>query len=134
MIYALATATILRDAVDLSLSSFDEKRLVEGYRYAREHGRNEALFKVRILKNLLGASPIECYSFFLGAVLADEIEAIAKSEASRIVIGGREQIKRATRELLTLRGIKKEIVLLDEEMVDRSTSLGMIRIFEYSNK
>lgn len=131
MIYALATATILRDAVDLSLSSFDEKRLVEGYRYAREHGRNEALFKVRILKNLLGASPIECYSFFLGVVLSDEIDAIRSSVADRVVIGGKSQIRNATKALLLAEGEAREIVLLDEETVERSTTLGMIRIFEY---
>ena len=131
MIYALASSTILHDAVDLSLSELDEERLAEGCTYARSRGINEALFKVRILKNLFGASAVECYSFFLGVVLADEIGAIMKSDAARVVIGGREQIKRATNALLCRLGCDKEILLLDEETVERSTSLGMIRIFEY---
>ena len=132
MIYALATSTILKDAIDLSLSSFDEERLTEGCRYAREKGLNEALFKVRILKNLFGASPEACYSFFLGAVLSDEISAICASGASRVVIGGRSQIRNATKILLTACGCDKETVLLDEDTVERSTTLGMIRIYEYT--
>ena len=133
MIYALASSTILKDAVDLSISEYNTDDLGQGFSYAREHGLNEALFKVRILKNLFGADATACYSFFLGAVLCAEIEAIIKCEASRIVIGGREQIKRATSELLSLAGSEKEIVLLTDAEVERSTSLGMIRIFEYSN-
>lgn len=133
MIYALASSTILHDAVDLSLSEIDEEKLFEGCCYASERGVNEALFKVRILKNLFGASPVMCYSFFLGVVLRDEMDAIMKSAAERIVIGGREQIKRATYALLTRMRCQKQIVLLDEDAVERSTSVGMIRIFEYSN-
>ena len=132
MIYALASSTILRDAVDLSISELDEQKLTEGCEYARARGLNEALFKVRILKNLFGASAVACYSFFLGAVLADEIEAIMKSNADRIVIGGKEQIKKATSVLLCRLGCKREVVLLDERTVECSTSLGMIAIFEYS--
>lgn len=131
MIYALATSTILKDAVDLSLSDFDEESLIEGYRYASEMGINEALFKVRILKNLFGASAVECYSFFLGTVLCDEIDAIVSSSATRVVIGGRSQIKNATQILLTAKRCDKKIVLLDEEEVERSTTVGMIRIYEY---
>ena len=132
MIYALATSTILKDAVDLSLSSFDEEKLLDGYRYAKEHGLNEALFKVRILKNLFGMTPVGCYSFFLGAVLADEISAIVASCATRVVIGGKNQIKNATKVLLEGAGCEKEIVLLDEETVENSTSRGMITIYEYT--
>jgi 2-dehydro-3-deoxygalactonokinase len=132
MIYALATSTILKDAVDLSLSSFEEEKLLDGYRYAKEHGLNEALFKVRILKNLFGMTPVGCYSFFLGAVLADEISAIVASCATRVVIGGKNQIKNATKVLLEGAGCEKEIVLLDEETVENSTSRGMITIYEYT--
>ena len=132
MIYALSSATILKDAVDLSLSELDEEKLIEGYRYAKARGLNEALFKVRILKNLFGASPVECYSFFLGTVLADEIDAICASTATRVVIGGRSQIKNATKLLLSSSGCDKEIVLLDDAEAERSTTVGMIRIYEYS--
>lgn len=132
MIFALAGSTILKDAVDLSIDEVDEARLVQGYLYAGKSGINEALFKVRILKNLFGASPRECYSFFLGAVLADEISAICSSPALRVVIGGREQIKNATRILLSHTECNKTLVLLTEEEVERSTTLGMIQIYEYN--
>ena len=131
MIYALASSTILKDAVDLSLSSFEEQKLIEGYRYAKQRGINEALFKVRILKNLYSLDAVECYSFFLGAVLADEITAIQGSTATRVVIGGKSQIKNATKILLCSCGCEKEIVLLSDEEVERSTTVGMLRIYEY---
>ncbi len=133
MIYSLASATILADAVDLSLHEIDEEKLCEGYRYAKEYGINEALFKVRILKNLFGATPTACYSFFLGVVLSDEIDAILSSHARRVVIGGKAQIKEATRLLLLAEKCQKEVCLLDESAVECSTTLGMIRIYEYTN-
>jgi len=54
MIAALSQNTILKDAVDLSVNAIDEAALIEGYNYAIANGVNEALFKVRVGKNLLG--------------------------------------------------------------------------------
>ena len=130
MLAAIATDTILRDAVDLSVSEFDEKKLLEGAEYALTRGYSEALFKVRVLKNFFDGSPVEVYSFFLGAILSSEIKAIAESDAPRVVIGGRKQLKEATALLLSHYS-DKEIVPLSEETVDASSSRGVIRIYEY---
>ena len=101
-----------------------------GCSYARERGMNEALFKVRILKNVFGKTKEELYSFFLGAILSSEIDAILRCGMRRIVIGGREQIKRATAILLSAL-TDAEIVTLDENEVNASVSTGQIRIYEY---
>ena len=130
MIGALATNTILADAVDLSVSELDEPMLRAGYLYANERGINEALFKVRILKNVFGKNKEELYSFFLGTVLFSEIDAIRRCGMRRIVIGGREQIKRATGILLSAL-TDAEIVTLDENEVNASVTTGQIRIYEY---
>lgn len=130
MIASLSSATILRDAVDLSLSTLDRDALLQGCSYAREHGINEALFKVRILKNILRATPCEVYSFFLGCVLSDEISAILASSVRRVVIGGRAQIKEATREILQSLSDREIITLTDVE-AESAPALGMIKIYEW---
>ncbi len=130
MIASLSEGTILRDAVDLSVKKPEAPYLIDGCRYAMEHGLNEALFKVRILKNLFSRSPEAVYSFFLGAVLSAEISAILQSPIHRVVIGGKAQIKYATAELLRELG-DKEIVIVSDRDVDASSALGAIQIFEY---
>ncbi|MBQ8408306.1 MAG: 2-dehydro-3-deoxygalactonokinase [Clostridia bacterium] len=130
MIMSLSQGTILKDAVDLSVSDHDENYLVEGYRFAKNEGINKALFKVRILKNIFKRSPQEVYSFFLGAILADEIDAILSSSSESVIIGGNNKIKTATAALLSAVSDKSITVISDED-VERSTAVGVISIFEY---
>lgn len=130
MIASLSQYTILKDAVDLRVSELDEERLTDGYRYAHRAGLNAALFKVRILKNRLGASPVQTYSFFLGAILAAEIDAIIASPIPRVIVGGRAQIKHATVALLK-KFSKKETVTVSDERAENAATRGMIRIYEY---
>ena len=130
MLAALSEGTILRDAVSLSVEKLDTDSLESGFLYAKEHGINEALFKTRILKNLFGKDESACYSFFLGAVLSDEILSIVASAASTAVIGGKRQLKEATAHLLSKFSDKKTVILSDE-VVESSTALGAVKIFEY---
>lgn len=130
MIFALSQSTILKDAVDLSCSETDFEYLLMGDEYCRKHGINEALFKVRILKNLFGASSVQCYSFFLGAVLSDELETVRNSDIGKIVIGGKAQIKNAMTQILS-KTTDKTVVCVDADAVDNATAQGIIKIFEY---
>ncbi len=129
MIAALSENTILKDAVDLSVDTVDKPHLLEGYTYAKEHGINETLFKVRILKNILGKTPEETYSFFLGAVLQAEIDAIEESCVETVVLGGKKQIRKAMEILLAENG-RKQIVSLSEAQVEASVFSGQVRILE----
>lgn len=131
MIYSLSQHTILKDAVDLSVCELNKEYLLRGFDYCREDGINKALFKTRILKNIFGCSKEETYSFFLGAVLSQEIEQIIKFDVGTVVLGGKAEIKTLMAEILKERDTKK-IVLLDENEVARSTALGAVRIFEGS--
>ena len=129
MIASLSQNTILKDAVDLSCDTVDNAHLLDGYTYAKEHGINEALFKVRILKNILGKSKTETYSFFLGAVLQAEIDVIRKTKAETVVLGGKKQIRKAM-EILLSKTTEKQIVSLGDSQVEASVFAGQIRIFE----
>ncbi len=131
MIAALSGATILKDAVSLNQSETDDEFLIKGYDYCSRSGINEALFKIRVLKNMFGATEKEVYSFFIGVVLQAEISKIADTDVKKIIIGGKEQIKNAMYRLLR-HSCDKEVILVSDEMADSAPSLGMIRIYEYA--
>ena len=88
MIAALSQNTILKASVDLNVTEYDKEYLNEGYRVATELGTNAALFKTRLLGNLFGGSKEQIYGYFLGVMLACEVEQLKRSGKSRAVIGG----------------------------------------------
>ena len=65
----------------------------------------------------------------MGTVLCGEIQQIINLDAETVVIGGKSQIKVAMSVVLNARDNKK-IVTIDDKIVNESTSLGAIRIFE----
>ncbi len=130
MIAALSQNTILKDSVDLNAGNINKTYLLKGYDYAQMNGINNALFKVRILKDIFNKSKEDVYSFFIGVVLCDEILSILKDSTNTIVIGGREQIKNAMAMILREK-TQKNIITIPEERVNYSTSIGMIKIYEY---
>ena len=129
MTAALAQNTILKASVEF-LEYFDEEFLLNGYKYCVDKGINEALFKVRILKNIFGCESLKVYSFFMGVILCGEVEAVLKINAPKVVIGGKKQLKEA---LALLIGSKSDckVVCVSDSVVDKSSSVGMIRIYEY---
>jgi 2-keto-3-deoxy-galactonokinase len=126
---AVMQHTILRHAADLEHNEIDEAALLNGFAYAKKRGVNEALFKTRILSTMFGATKEQCYSFLLGCVLCDEVDAILKASEETVVLGGQKQFRTALT-LLLLQNSDKKIVTLTDAEVERSTSLGAIRIFE----
>ena len=130
LIAALTKSTILSTCVDLN-AKLCEKALRDGYDYAKEYGINETLLKTRTLANILKKDSDYIYSFFMGTVLCDEINAILKMPENTVVISGREEIKRAI-SLLLEKYSDKNIIALDKESVDSSTVNGAIKIFEYN--
>ncbi|MBO5746528.1 MAG: 2-dehydro-3-deoxygalactonokinase [Clostridia bacterium] len=133
MIAALSGGTILKSSVDLGCDTVDEEYLVKGFDSCRQNGINNALFKVRVLNNMFGGTKLQVYSFFLGVILAEEIVEIEKQSVNAVVIGGREQIKRATAILLK-RCSQKNIIEVSAEDVDMAPSRGMVKIYEYEVK
>lgn len=130
MIHALSHETILKSTVDIRNSALDEEYLLKGYRYAERHGINEALFKVRILKSMFDVSADGAYSFFLGAVLSDEIGYVLSLGKKNIVIGGVPQLKAATAMLLRRLSECNIVEINNSEITDISVR-GAIKIYEY---
>ena len=129
MIAALSQNTVLKNSVNLDSEEFSDDYLFNGYEYCRDNGINEALFKVRILKNIFECNNSEVYSFFVGVVLCGEIMQILKSKVSKIVISGRRQLKYAMSILLG-KYSNAEIVCMSDEETDNSVTKGMLKIFE----
>ena len=130
MAASLSTNTILKDAVVFDGTKTDEEYLLKGYEYCSHKGINEALFKVRILKSIFKENADKVYSFFMGVILCNEINFVLRSNPPKIVIGGKKQIKEAM-ELILKKQCNAEIILVSDDAVDKSSSIGMIKIFEY---
>ena len=132
MIATLLDGTILKGSFDLANVSLDKEYLFRGYEYCREHGINEALFKVRILKNVLKANEDELYSFYMGIILCNEVNYIISIPAQRIVVGGKKSLKDILTSLLS-KYSSSEVVALDEGVANNATTNGVIEIFEYNS-
>ena len=128
MFYALSKHTILGDAVDMSVEGFDAEYLLTGYRYALENGINKAVFKTRVQKNMFGATPLQCSSYFRGVILCDEIREILRYDVPTVVLGGKKQMREATAAILRAVSDKRVICLSDEE-VEGSVAKGQLKIY-----
>lgn len=126
---AISSGTILRDAVDLSVEDFDRDALIRGYDFAVSEGTLAALFKVRIMKNLFGSDKRACYSFFLGALLADEIQSLRTYGEKRVLIAGKPSLRLAT-EFLLRHSSALQLVSCPEEAIENASVLGAVHIFD----
>ena len=129
MIASLSKNTILASSIDFNEAKLNDM-LYEGYTYTQKNGINKALFKVRILSNFMSGTKDDAYSFFLGAVLKDEVEQVIFSKAQKVYIAGKAQIKEAEA-LLLKRFSQKEIICVPDEFSSVATSYGMKEVFEY---
>ena len=129
MLSAIAQGTILKDAISLKGYEIDKSSLIDGYVYTRDHGINETLFKIRLLKNLFRYGEEALYSFYLGTILQSEINYILSREENRIYIGGQKAIRNALAILLN-EFSEKEIRVLSDSCVQNSMVCGMLRIYE----
>ena len=132
MIEALSKYTILKDAVSMENTQLQREYLLKGTDYALTYGINEALFKVRVMKNILGVSQDGIYSFYTGAVLSGEVSRIIDYNSPKIIIGGKKQLKEALGIILKEK-TDANIVCISDDAVDSSVSVGMIKIYEYSS-
>jgi len=130
LIAAVSGNTILRNSVNLSLPCDSEEYLVKGFEYARENGINAALFKVRILDKMMNCSKAETLSFFIGAALSAEVENIIASDAKRVVICGKKELKIPTAVLVTAFS-DKEVETVDEIITENASAFGVIRLYEH---
>lgn len=133
MLNCLSAYTILKESLGNLDGEIDNEYLFKGLELAKEQGINQALFKVRVIKNLFGGSSSQVLGFFMGAVLCDEVEYVLSQKSKRIVIGGNKILREPLSVILRKLTNAKVTVLTDKE-VEESVTLGQIRIFEYKNK
>lgn len=133
LIDALANHTILKDSVSLDIKSFDEEYLLMGYDYSKEYGISATLFKTRIANRLFGLNPIQCYSFFIGAVLESEISAITKYGKKKIMIGGKASLRESMRFIIKNR-TKLDVGVYSDDETKSATALGAVKIFSYKGE
>ena len=131
MISAIACGTILKNVINLNQSADDNEYLQKGYIFSKEHGISEALFKVRSLKMFLNCNESQVFSFYIGAILAPEIDGIIKSAATKIFVGGKAELKDPTVTLLRLNS-DKNVQTISAEIAENATAYGCIRIYEKS--
>lgn len=129
MIFSLWNSTILKDSFSLDFEDFNAVFLEKGYDACLEFGINQAIFKTRILKNIFGASSYECYSYFLGVVLAEEIKTIKQTSKKGVVIGGKASLKLPMAHLIKTK-TNLDVIALDD-ITSSATVFGAIKIFEY---
>lgn len=128
LIEVVAKYSILKSSLDLSCKDFSEEYLKKGYAYTLENGLNAALFKVRVLSNLLSCQAEQSYSFFVGAVLCAEIETIRKTGKQRVVLVGRHPLCKATK-ILVESYSEQEVICLDDECSAYAAVYGMLKIY-----
>lgn len=128
MIAAIASDTILANSLSLEGTLLTDM-LYDGYAYAHEYGVNQALFKVRILRQFMKAQPDDVYSFYLGILLCDEVDAIGRIPAPEVYVGGQKQIKEAECRLIR-RFTDKAAYEISDEICRKAPTVGAVKIFE----
>lgn len=131
MISVLSQNTILKDVFNIQSAKLEPEFLLKGFNFCKQNGINESLFKVRVLKKLLGKNESQVYSFFMGVVLCDEVKYILGINPKRIIIGGKEQIKDALGSLLKELS-KAKIEVATNQKVECSSTFGKIKIYEFA--
>ncbi len=129
MIYSFSQNTILSKSIDLSITSFDREALLSGYDCVRNLGINRALFQTRIMDKMLGYSPEALYSFFLGAMLCEEVETLTDCK-KQIYICGQISIRKAMMFLIKNR-LSVSAIEIEDSVSEYAASHGAIKIFEY---
>ena len=133
IIAAISGDTILKHAFSVKDCALDTEYIKKGYEYRAERGEGEAYFKVRVLRNILGATESEAYSFFLGVALFGEVEHTKRLGVKKVIVGGNRYLKDAVCLLLEA-FTDAEVVCLTDEEVNASVPLGLVRIFEFEEK
>ncbi|MCI8387185.1 MAG: hypothetical protein HFE63_01810 [Clostridiales bacterium] len=100
----------------------DEEYLRRGYRYAKLHGINEALFKVRVQANFIdGVTSEQLYAFLMGAILHDDIRSTIETGGD-IIIAGSNPFRSALAVLLGDEG--QNVTVLPEKLAEECSAIG----------
>lgn len=129
LIQCISKNTILKNSLNENLlTEIDETYLKLGCNYCRNNGMNQTIFKVRMLKNFLKVNDKQLVNFYVGAVLANDVDKITKDiTGGKIVIGGSMPLRGAFYSLIKA-GTDREVICLSDETVEMCTSVGAMKI------
>lgn len=132
---ALKAQTELASSLPSELSSTGEpdvQKVLAGASLAEEAGLLRSAFAVRVLDQLAGLPPEECFDFFSGAVAASDLEALSSwqgNEYAQVFVLGNPYRTAVYAELLRRKGINK-INLVSEVELDEIAVAGAIKLLE----
>ena len=130
LIEAVASDTVLKEAVNLYDSELSEADLFEGYDLCESLGLGEALFKVRVASVAEGATAERAYGLYMGIMLHGDAECIRREGVRSLCIGGNERLATAIALLLDSKlGIRVRRIGKDE--AETAVARGLVRIYEY---
>ena len=113
LLASITNHTIIADAVGhkfVEESDYDQRMILEGYRNSLAQGLGRACFSGRILSQFVTENKVQIANYILGAVLACDIQAVKNSRAIRtasdmkVIVGGKNPLRRAILELLKYDG------------------------------
>lgn len=125
LLRAVTEHTILRSSLDqVYPNAVDAECLQNGYHYARKYSVTEAMFKVRVLEKFgPGISSQQLYSFLLGIVLSDDVEALCRTQ-THVYIGGSDLFRSAFRLLLEERNGTGTVQEIPAEIANSAAAYG----------
>ncbi len=135
-IAAISGHTMLKSALpDPVIREIMPDMLRLGYKMADEYGLSPMLIKARMLQLLGGYSQDEAANYFVGALLHDDIKAVARiaakpeSKGKPVVVGGGEPLKTVFMILLEQAGAE-DLVPVDGDAAILASNFGAMRVYE----
>jgi 2-dehydro-3-deoxygalactonokinase len=109
--------------------------LTLGWRMADKYGLSPMLIKARMLQLLGGYSQDEAANFFVGALLHDDIQTVARiaakpeSKGKPVVVGGGDPLKTVFMILLAEAGTEN-LVAVPDDVATLASNYGAMRVYE----
>lgn len=140
-IAAISGHTMLKSALPQPvIREIIPEMLTLGFRMADEYGLSPMLIKARMLQLLGGRTQDEAANFFVGALLHDDIRAVARiaskpeSKGKPVLVGGSDPLKTVFMILLTEVGTEN-LTAVPSEIATLASNYGAMRVYEaWKNK
>ena len=129
LLASITNDTIIADAVEhkfVEEVTYDKEVLIRGYKNASMQGLGRACFSARILSQFVTKDADKIANYILGAVLASDIQAVKNSRAihterqMKVIVGGKNPLRKAILDLLTYDGGFAEVEEYTEENIPLS--------------
>lgn len=135
-IAAISGHTMLKSALPQPvIREIKEDMLLLGYRMADKYGLSPMLIKARMLQLLGGYSQDEAANFFVGALLHDDIAAVAavaakpESKGKPVIVGGGDPLRTVFAILLAEAGVEG-IRTVPADIAVLASNYGAMRVYE----